>query len=90
MLRESYHPNAYLSTIRNIRRGLKARTQVLGAIEKGAADARAVADGTGMRYGVAVHHLKLLQKEGIVERKGSRPSTWTLTGIGQKRLANST
>lgn len=90
MLRESYHPNAYLSAIRNIRRGLKARTQVLGALEKGAAEAKAVADGTGMRYGGAVHHLKLLQKEGIVERKGNRPSIWALTGIGQRRLANST
>lgn len=59
-------------------------------MEKDGAIARMVADANGMHYGVAVHHLKLLEKEGIVERKGNKPSVWVITGIGQKRLTNST
>ena len=37
-------------------------------------------------YGVVIHHLKLLETEKIVERKGKRPHVWLLTGLGQKRL----
>jgi predicted transcriptional regulator len=42
----------------------------------------------GMHYGVVMHHLKLLEAEGIVERKGNKPRVWSLTGLGQKRLEN--
>lgn len=89
MRRETYHPNSYLSTIKNIKRGLKARTQILATLEKDSKDAKAVASESGLHYGVVMHHLKLLQKESIIERKGARPHVWMLTGIGQKRLVNS-
>jgi predicted transcriptional regulator len=88
MHRESYHPNAYLSQIKNIRRGLRARTKILTFLEKGSSDTNAISKGTGMSYGVITHHLKLLKAEEIVERKEKKPHVWTLTGLGQKRLVN--
>jgi predicted transcriptional regulator len=89
MLKETYHPNAYLENIRNIKLGLKARTQVLNFLEGRSLDAKTVAKETGLFYGVVMHHLRLLEAEGVVVRKGSKPYVWTLTGVGQKRLVNS-
>jgi predicted transcriptional regulator len=89
MLKETYHPNAYLETIRNIRLGLMARTRILNVLEKISGDAKTIASKARMPYKVVLHHLKLLEAENIVERKGSRPYEWKLTGRGQKRLVNS-
>lgn len=88
MLKEAYHPNAYLSNIKNIKLGLRARSKILSVLDKGSADAKTIAKETGMRYSVAMHHLRLLEAEGIVERKGSRPHTWAVTGLGQRRLVD--
>jgi len=88
MFREAYHPNAYLSNIKNIRLGLQARTKILNVLDKRSLDAKTVSKETGMTYGVVIHHLRLLEAEGIVERKGSKPHVWVLTGLGQKRLVN--
>jgi hypothetical protein len=89
MLKETYHPNAYLVSIRNMKQGLRARTKILNVLEKSSGDAKAVSRESGLPYGVAMHHLKLLAAETILERKGVRPYIWALTGMGQKRLANS-
>jgi predicted ArsR family transcriptional regulator len=89
MVKESYHPNAYLENIKNMKLGLRARTKILIVLEKSAGDAAAVARQSGQPYGVAMHHLRLLSAEGIVDRKGRRPYMWSLTGMGQKRLVNS-
>ena len=86
MDREVYHPNAYLVDFRNVKPGLRARTRILSALEKGSADAKTIAKRTGLHYGVVMHHLKLLEARGIIQRKGSRSSIWVLTGLGQKRL----
>lgn len=86
MLKEVYHPNAYLVDFRNVKPGLRARTIILNALERISADAKTVAKQTGLHYGVVMHHLKLLEARRIVQRKGSRPSVWTLTGLGQRRL----
>jgi len=88
MSKETYHPKAYLSHIRNIKRGLMSRTQILAVLERGHAEAKIIAKEAGMRYSVVMHHLKLLRAEGIVDQRGSRPVVWTLTGIGQKRLVD--
>jgi DNA-binding transcriptional ArsR family regulator len=88
MLKEAYHPNAYLSNIKNIKLGLRARTKILSVLDKGSAEAKTIAKETGMRYSVIMHHLRLLEAEGIVERKGSKPHIWAVTGLGQKRLVN--
>jgi predicted transcriptional regulator len=88
MLKKVFHPNAYLTNIRNITRGLRTRTQILYVLEKKSAHAKMIAKESELSYGVVLHHLKLLMTEDIVDRKGSRPYNWTLTGMGQKRLTN--
>lgn len=89
MLREAYHPNAYLSNIKNIKLGLRARTRILNVLDKNSSDAKTIAREAGMHYGAVVHHLRLLEAEGIIERKHGKPYIWMLTGLGQKRLVNS-
>ncbi|MEM3536151.1 MAG: hypothetical protein QXF44_00080 [Candidatus Bathyarchaeia archaeon] len=88
MPREAFHPNAYLSNIRNIKLGLKARTCILNTLERLSSDANTISKETSLPYHVVMHHLKLLEAEKIVERKGRKPHTWTLSGRGQKRLVN--
>ena len=88
MLKETYHPNAYLANLRNIRRGLRARTRILNALEKDSSNASKVAKEASIHSGVAMHHLKLLQSEGIVRRGVGKNAVWTITGTGQKRLVN--
>ena len=88
MFREAYHPKAYLSNIKNIRRGLQARTRILDVLDKRSVDAKTIAKETGMHYGVVTHHLRLLKAEAIVERGLGKPHIWVLTGRGQKRLVN--
>jgi predicted transcriptional regulator len=86
MPKEWYHPNAYLAEFRNVKLGLKARTAILNLLERGSADVKVIARDTGLPYWVVMHHLKLLEAKGIVQRKGGRPYIWGLTGLGQKRL----
>jgi len=88
IIRETYHPNAYLSDIRNVKLGLRARSRILNVLEKHSVDAKTIGKEAGMPYGVVTHHLRLLEAEGTVERKGSRPHVWMLTGLGQKRLVS--
>jgi predicted transcriptional regulator len=88
MLKETYHPNAYMTNLRNTRLGLRARTKILNALERGSGTAKAVAKEAAIHYGVAMHHLKLLHSEGIVRRAGGKNAVWTITGAGQKRLVN--
>jgi predicted ArsR family transcriptional regulator len=85
-LKEAYHPNAYLENIRNTKLGLKARTRILDFLDKVSGDAKTVAKEVEMHYGAVMHHLKLLEAEDIVQRTGSKPYVWALTGRGQKRL----
>jgi predicted ArsR family transcriptional regulator len=90
MARGTFHPNSYLAEIRNIRRGLMARTLVLNVLEKHSVDAKSLAGEAEIGYGVVIHHLKLLKAEGIVDWKGGKkPHVWALTGAGQKRLLTS-
>jgi predicted transcriptional regulator len=81
------HPNAYLKNIRNVNCGLKARTKILENLESQPCSAGKVAKEVAVSYSVVMHHLRLLEKEGIIQRKGSRPYYWVSTGLGQKRLS---
>jgi DNA-binding transcriptional ArsR family regulator len=85
-INEPFHPNAYLQRIKNVRNGLRARTRILVVLEKRSSGAAGIAKGTSLSYSVVMHHLRLLKNEGTVDRKGSRPYVWVLTGLGQKRL----
>jgi predicted ArsR family transcriptional regulator len=87
MLKEAYHPKAFLS-IRNVRPGLTARTRIVLLLEKEASNAKTVAQKAKLSYAVVLHHLHLLETENILARKGKRPYLWELTGAGQQRLTN--
>jgi len=88
MTKGTYHPNAYLVNMRNVKLGLKARTRILNALERVSGDAKTIAKESGLSYPVAMHHLKLMRKTGIVLRKENKPYIWALTGLGQKRLVS--
>ena len=87
-MKETYHPNAYLTNLRNVRLGLRARTKILNALERGSGNARTISKEATIHYGVAMHHLKLLQSEGIVRRADGKNAVWMITGAGQKRLVS--
>jgi predicted transcriptional regulator len=80
------HPKAYLKKIKNMNSGLKARTKILETLESNLSYAGKIAENAFLSYNVVMHHLRLLEKEGIVQRKGNRPYYWVSTGLGQKRL----
>ena len=80
------HPNAYLKNVRNVKAGIAARSLILQRLEDNPAAASRIAMEATLTYSVVMHHLRLLQDEGIVDRKGCRPSVWVSTNIGQMRL----
>ena len=83
----AYHPKAYLTHKRNVRRGLDARTRILVALEErpGLTVAQ-LAEATGLSRSSVRLHLRSLEREGVVAKKGKRPYAWFLTGRGQARL----
>lgn len=86
MTNQGFHPNAYLSRKRNVKRGLISRTKILDVLEGERGKALAVAQEAQLNYRVVLYHLRLLEAEGIVSRKNGRPFNWEVTGIGQQRL----
>jgi predicted transcriptional regulator len=89
-LKRVFYPRAFLSRKRNVRLGLLARTKILQALEKRESDAKGIMGPSGLKYNVVIHHLRLLEDERVVVKKGSkRPYVWQLTGVGQQRLVNS-
>jgi DNA-binding transcriptional ArsR family regulator len=86
-IKEATHPNAYLKSIRNVNSGLKARTKILDTVDSEPSSAVRMAKDVSLSYNVVMHHLRLLEREGIVHRKGSRPYFWVSTGYGQKRIS---
>jgi len=88
MFKGAYHPNAFLSTRRNIRPGLVARTKIVLLLEKGALNTKDLVQQTRSSYSSVRYHLRLLETERIISRKGNKPYSWELTGVGQQRLTN--
>jgi predicted ArsR family transcriptional regulator len=86
MVKDVWHPNAYLSGVRNVKLGLRARTLILNTLEKRSMNAKTIANDADLHYGVVMHHLKLLEVDEIVRRKRGRSHMWMLTGVGQRRL----
>ncbi len=86
-----FHPRAFLSRKRNVRLGLIARTRILQILERKESHAKGLMDSSGLSYRVVVHHLRLLEDERVVVKKGGKkPYVWELTGVGQQRLVDST
>jgi predicted transcriptional regulator len=86
MLKLAHHPKAFLTLKRNVQPGLAARTQIISVLEKGACNSKIIIRKTGLSYSAVLYHLHLLEAENILNRRGSRPSVWKLTGAGQQRL----
>ena len=86
MVKLGYHPNAYLSNKRNVKRGLISRTRILGVLESRWDDAKSIASKLQLSYSVILHHLRLLEVERVVSRKNRRPIYWSVTGLGQQQL----
>jgi predicted transcriptional regulator len=80
------HPNAYLRKVRNVRCGLKVRTKILRLLDEQCYSTGELANKTSLSYNVAIYHLHLLCREGIVEHKGGKRYIWLSTGVGQTRL----
>jgi len=73
-----------------VRLGLAARTKILQALEKRESDVKGIMSPSGLKYGVVIHHLRLLEAERVVVKKdGKKPYVWQLTGVGQQRLVHS-
>ena len=90
-LKRVFHPRAFLSRKRNVRLGLLARTRILQALEKGESDVKGTMGSTGLKYNVVIHHMRLLEAERVVARRGNKkPYVWQLTGAGQQRLVHLT
>jgi len=86
LIKESYNPNAYLQRIKNVKSGLTARTKILASLEKKVAAATSISKGTSQSYSAVIHHLRLLESDGTVRRRGKKPYIWEKTGLGQKQL----
>jgi len=71
-----------------VKAGIRARSLILQALEGNSLAASKIAKEASLTYSVVMHHLRLLQNEGIVDRKGQHPSYWVSTGLGQKRLVS--
>lgn len=85
-LKGAYHPNAYLQNTKNIKCGLQARSRILNILDNQTFSAIVIARKISMNYNAVMYHLRLLEKEETVCRKGKRPCIWVSTGLGQKRL----
>lgn len=85
--RDAYHPNAYLSQKNNISVGLTARTKVLRVLEGRENTTREISFMCRMTYPSTIYHLRLLEREKIVMRTGTKPFRWKVTGLGQQRLS---
>jgi predicted transcriptional regulator len=89
-LKQAFHPRAFLSRKRNVRLGLTARTRILQALERRESDVKAIMAPSQLKYNVVIHHLRLLEAERVVVKKGGKkPYVWQLTGAGQQRLVRS-
>ena len=81
------HPKAFLTSKRNVKAGLIARTKILLALEKSRMIASAVASETALSYDCVAYHLASMRKDRVVDRiAGKRPFTWGVTRFGQQKL----
>ncbi len=87
MFKDSYHPKAFLSRKKNVKRGLAARSKIVSFLEQNPLSAREIAEKTGTKYASVMHHLRLLESEHIIVRKEEKPFLWKLSGGGQQRLS---
>ncbi len=87
MFREGYHPKAFLTRKRNVKRGLIVRSKIITALEEKPLDTKGLAEKVGASSSSILHHLRLLKIEKIIT-KHDKTRFWKLTGAGQQRLTD--
>lgn len=87
MAKLEMHPKAHLTTKRNVKAGLRARSKILFVLEEARRGVSDISKKSGLGYSCVIYHLRSMRKECLVERTGRRPYTWTITKFGQQRLA---
>jgi predicted transcriptional regulator len=81
------HPKAYLRSKRNVTTGLRSRTKILFALERGQKSAREVAKDAALSYDCVAYHLNAMRKDRLVDKhRKTKPFTWGLTSFGQQEL----
>lgn len=81
-----YHPNAYLTRIKNVKQGLETRTEILRALTSEKM-IREIAAEAQLKYSRVLRHVKYLEAERVIERRGEKkPFKWRVTGLGQQIL----
>lgn len=76
-------PKSILRSIRNVKRGVKARSRIIRALKNGKVHVSAISLSSGLSRSTVRMHLKRMLNEGIVARSGKKPYRWELTGKGQ-------
>lgn len=88
MAKLQIHPKAYLTTKRNVKAGIKARSKILFVLEEAKGRASDISKRGGLGYHCVIYHLRSMKRERLIERSKQRPYVWTVTGFGQQRLAS--
>jgi predicted transcriptional regulator len=85
--RGALHPKAYLTSKRNVKAGLVARTRILTVLEKERKSAPEIVKEAWLSYACVTYHLKALRKDRLVDRLSkTKPFAWGLTPFGQQEL----
>lgn len=83
-MQEKIEPEAYLRSLRNVMRGLRARSRLIIALRnRGAMKGREISREAGLSYGAAMRHLRHMKADRIVEKN---KLGWKLTGLGQRAV----
>jgi predicted transcriptional regulator len=81
------NPKAYLTRVKNVRRGLEARSKLVEALSAKGLTIQDLCEAVNMRPGKARYHLQNMMKDGVVKkRRNGRRVIWELTGTGQASI----
>ncbi len=87
-MQEGIEPQAYLRNLRNVPRGLKARSKITRSMrDNGTKKGSDIALAAGLSYSAAMRHLRHMNEEHIVEKK-KKKTGWSLTGLGQQAVTS--
>jgi predicted transcriptional regulator len=87
-VRFELHPKAHLTTKRNVKAGLRARSKILFTLETTRGTVSEISKRSGLGYSCVTYHLHSMRKEKLVERSKQRPYLWIVTAFGQQRLGS--
>jgi len=89
---ETFNPNAYIPSMKNMKSGLKARTLILNSLTKSPLQLKDLRLKTGLTSSSINYHLKILEKHRLIRKKhvSKRKVVVEQTGLGQKLIKNFT